>query len=47
MGQVGEVADGAGHVWRVEDIRETAVITMLLTMAFTSLLALARIFRPR
>jgi uncharacterized membrane protein len=47
MGQVGEVADGAGHIWRVEDIRETAVITMLLTMAFTSLLALVCIFRPR
>jgi uncharacterized membrane protein len=45
MGQVGEATDGAGHMWRVEDIRETAVITMLLTMAFTSLLALARIFR--
>jgi putative membrane protein len=45
MGQVGEAADGAGHVWRVEDIRDTAVITMLLTMGFTSLLAFARIFR--
>jgi uncharacterized membrane protein len=47
MGQMGEVADGAGHIWRVEDIRETTVITMLLTMAFTSLLALVCIFRLR
>src|SRR5262249_27013377 len=46
MGRMGEAADGSGHIWRVEDIREGAVITMLLTMAFTSLLALARIFRP-
>jgi uncharacterized membrane protein len=45
MGQVGEAADGSGHIWRVEDIRATAVITMLLTMAFTSLLALVRLFR--
>jgi uncharacterized membrane protein len=46
MRQVGEVADGAGHIWRVQDVRETAVITMLMTMGFTSLLALLRIFRP-
>jgi uncharacterized membrane protein len=46
MTQVGDVADGAGHIWRVEDVRETAVITMLMTMGFTSLLALLRIFRP-
>jgi hypothetical protein len=46
MRQVGDVADGAGHIWRVQDVRETAVITMLMTMGFTSLLALLRIFRP-
>src|SRR5262249_18948852 len=28
MKQTGDVVDGAGHVWRVEDIHETAVITM-------------------
>jgi uncharacterized membrane protein len=43
--QVGEAADGAGYIWRVGDIPEAAVITMLLTMAFTSLLALVRVFR--
>jgi uncharacterized membrane protein len=46
IGQAGAAADGAGHIWRVEDVRETAVIAMLLTMGFTSLLALLRIFRP-
>jgi len=46
MTQVGEAADGAGHIWRVHDVRETAVIAMLLTMGFTSLLALLRVFRP-
>jgi putative membrane protein len=46
IGQAGEAADGASHVWRVADIRETAVITMLLTMGFSSLLAFTRIFRP-
>lgn len=45
MGQSGEAADGAGHIWRVEDIRETAVIEVLLTMGFTSLLALSCLFR--
>ncbi len=42
---VGEAADGAGHMWRVEDIRETAVIEMLPAMDFTSVLALVRLFR--
>src|SRR5215813_5087535 len=46
MRQVGEAADGAGHIWRVHDVRETAVIAMLLTMGFTSLLALLRVFQP-
>jgi uncharacterized membrane protein len=46
MGQMGEAADGAGHIWRVQDVREAVAITMLLTMAFTSLLAFLRIFRP-
>jgi putative membrane protein len=46
IGQVGEAADGAGHIWRVQDVREATVVAMLLTMGFTSLLALLRIFRP-
>jgi uncharacterized membrane protein len=39
----GEVSDAAGHVWRAQNIRESAVITMLFTMVFTSLLAVLRL----
>jgi uncharacterized membrane protein len=39
IGQGGEVLDTANHVWRVADLRESAVVTMLFTMVFTSLLA--------
>jgi putative membrane protein len=46
LGSTGAAADGAGHVWRTADIRESVVITMLLTMAFTSLLAVVRLLRP-
>jgi putative membrane protein len=28
-GQIGEVADGAGYLWRTADIRESAVITII------------------
>jgi putative membrane protein len=44
-GQSGQAADGAGHVWRIEDIREATVLIMLFTMGFTSLLALLRLYR--
>lgn len=37
MGQRGEVADGAGHIWRVQDLREATVVIMLFTMLFTSM----------
>jgi uncharacterized membrane protein len=38
-GPSGEAADGAGHIWRIEDLRATTVMVMLLTMFFTSALA--------
>ena len=43
MGQTGEVTDAANHVWRVQDVRETAVIVLLFTMFFTSMLAALRL----
>ena len=39
MGQSGDVVDAAGHVWRIGDLRETTVVVLLFTMAFTSMLA--------
>jgi putative membrane protein len=39
IGQSGEVADAASHIWRVEDLRETTVVMLLFTMCFTSMLA--------
>jgi putative membrane protein len=41
-GQSGEVSDAAGHVWRIGDLREATVVTMLFTMVFTSMLAALR-----
>jgi len=46
MGQRGLAADGAGQLWRIQDMRETALLVMVFTMGFTSLLALLRLFRP-
>lgn len=43
IGQSGEVTDAANHIWRVQDLRETAVVVLLFTMAFTSLLAALRL----
>ncbi len=43
FGQSGEVADAAGHLWRIADLRATTVLTMLLTMFVTSLLAVLRL----
>lgn len=45
MGQSGEVADATGHVWRIQDLRETTVAVMLFTMFFTSMLAALRLAR--
>ena len=42
IGQTGEVTDAAGHAWRMHDLREMAVVTMLFTMFFTSMLAVLR-----
>jgi hypothetical protein len=42
-GQSGEVADAAGHLWRVSDLRASVAITMLFTMFFTSMLAMLRL----
>ncbi|MEI9923718.1 MAG: carotenoid biosynthesis protein [Bradyrhizobium sp.] len=39
IGQSGEVADAANHIWRIQDLRESTVIVLLFTMGFTSLLA--------
>jgi uncharacterized membrane protein len=43
IGQSGEVADAAGHLWRVADLRATTVLTMLVTMFFSSVLAVSRL----
>ena len=43
IGQSGEVADAAHHVWRIEDLRETTVVILLFTMVFTSILAALRL----
>jgi uncharacterized membrane protein len=43
LGQAGEAADGGGHIWRVQDLRESAVLIMIFTMGFTALLALVRL----
>jgi uncharacterized membrane protein len=45
IGQSGEVVDAAGHVWRIHDLRETTVVTMLFTMFFTAMLAALRLAR--
>ncbi|HET6838731.1 MAG TPA: carotenoid biosynthesis protein, partial [Bradyrhizobium sp.] len=43
MGQSGEVADAANHLWRIEDLREATVVTLLFTMFVTSMLAIVRL----
>lgn len=45
MGQAGEVTDAAGHVWRVQDIREATVAIFVFTMLFTAMLAAIRLAR--
>jgi uncharacterized membrane protein len=39
IAQSGEVTDAAGHIWRIGDLREATVVTLLFTMVFTSMLA--------
>jgi uncharacterized membrane protein len=43
IGQSGEIADAANHIWRVQDVREATVVMMLFTMFFTSMLATLRL----
>jgi uncharacterized membrane protein len=43
MAEGGEVFDAAGQAWRVRDIRESTIVTLLFTMVFTSLLAVLRL----
>jgi putative membrane protein len=43
MGQSGEVTDAANHIWRIQDLREATVVTVLFTMFFTSMLAMLRL----
>lgn len=45
LGQAGEVADATGHIWSIGDMREAKVGAMLLTIFFTSLLAMCRLVR--
>jgi uncharacterized membrane protein len=44
-GNSGEVADAAGHVWQIDDLRETTVAVMLFTMFFTAMLAMLRLMK--
>jgi len=39
------VADAAGHVWQIHDLRETTVAVMLFTMFFTAMLAVLRLMK--
>jgi uncharacterized membrane protein len=43
MGQSGEVTDAAGHIWKIAELREAAVATMMFTMLFTALLSALRL----
>jgi uncharacterized membrane protein len=43
IGQSGEVADAAGHIWQIHDLRETTVAVMLFTMLFTAVLTTLRL----
>ena len=43
MGQSGEVTDAAGHIWKIAELREATVATMMFTMVFTALLSALRL----
>ena len=45
IGQSGEVVDAAGQAWRVADLRATTVVTMLISMFLSSMLAALRLAR--
>jgi putative membrane protein len=44
-GDSGEVADAAGRIWQIHDLRETTVAVMLFTMFFTAMLAMLRLMK--
>jgi len=39
IGESGDVADAAGNIWQIHDLRETTVAIMLFTMFFSAILA--------
>jgi putative membrane protein len=43
MGQSGDVTDAAGHIWKIVELREATVATMICTMLFTALLSALRL----
>src|SRR6266704_2618839 len=43
----GVIADATGHLWRVHDIYETAVIISLYTMVFPSVLAFVKLLKNK
>jgi uncharacterized membrane protein len=43
----GDVTDGAGRAWHIQDLRETAVAIMLFTMFFTAMLAAIRLAKEQ
>jgi putative membrane protein len=43
IGQSGDVTDAAGHVWKIVELREATVATMICTMLFTALLSALRL----
>jgi uncharacterized membrane protein len=43
MGQSGDVTDAAGHIWKIAELREATVATLMFTMVFTALLAALRL----
>jgi putative membrane protein len=45
MGQAGDVADAAGHVWKIAELREATVAILICTMLFTALLSALRLVR--
>jgi uncharacterized membrane protein len=43
MEQTGDVVDAAGHLWRIQDIREATVGVFIFTMLFTAILSALRL----
>jgi putative membrane protein len=47
MGQSGEVTDPAGHIWKIAELREATIATMMFTMLFTALLSALRLAKDK